>query len=138
MWSLNLIILAENTHTALAMWQAGMRDEAFALFKGNVLDSMFMGLCPGDFHMSSALDPHRQESQRDFGDPIGITSRAYIEGLFGVQPNLIANDIRLRPGFPPRVGPCIAQAQGFRPFLAARGAWLTATSSRAVLARPSQ
>ena len=100
MWSLNLIILAENTHTALAMWQAGMRDEAFALFKGNVLDSMFMGLCPGDFHMSSALDPHRQESQRDFGDPIGITSRAYIEGLFGVQPNLIANEIRLRPGFP--------------------------------------
>jgi hypothetical protein len=100
MWSLNLIVLAENTHTALAMWQAGMRDEAFALFKGNLLDSMFMGLCPGDFHMSSALDPHRHEAQRDFGDPIGITSRAYVEGLFGIQPNLIANEIRLRPGFP--------------------------------------
>jgi hypothetical protein len=100
MWSLTLIVLAENTHTALAMWQAGMRDEAFALFKGNVLDSMFMGLCPGDFHMASALDPHRKESQRDFGDPIGITSRAYVEGLFGIQPNLIAGEIRLRPGFP--------------------------------------
>ncbi len=100
MWSLTLIVLAENTHMALAMWQAGMRDEAFALFKGNVLDSMFMGLCPGDFHMASALDPHRKESQRDFGDPIGITSRAYVEGLFGIQPNLIAGEIRLRPGFP--------------------------------------
>jgi hypothetical protein len=100
MWSLNLIVLAENTHTALAMWQAGMRDEAFALFKGNVLDSMFMGLCPGDFHMTSTLDPHRKEAQRDFGDPIGITSRAYVEGLFGIQPNLIAGEIRLRPGFP--------------------------------------
>ena len=61
---------------------------------------MFMGLCPGDFHMTSALDAHRQESQRDFGDPIGITSRALIEGLFGIQPNLIANSIRIRPGFP--------------------------------------
>ena len=100
LWSLNLIVLAENTHMALALWQAGMADEAFALFKGNLLDSMFMGLCPGDFHMTSALDPHRQEAQRDFGDPIGITSRAYVEGLFGVQPNLIANEIKLRPGFP--------------------------------------
>jgi len=61
---------------------------------------MFMGLCPGDFHMTSALDAHRQESQRDFGDPIGITSRALVEGLFGIQPNLIANSIRIRPGFP--------------------------------------
>ena len=100
MWSLNLLLLAENSHMALAMWQAGMTDDAFRIFKGTLLDSMFMGLCPGDFHMTSALDAHRQESQRDFGDPIGITSRALIEGLFGIQPNLIANSIRIRPGFP--------------------------------------
>ena len=100
MWSLNLLLLAENSHMALALWQAGMHDEAFRIFKGSLLDSMFMGLCPGDFHMTSALDAHRQESQRDFGDPIGITSRALIEGLFGIQPNLIANNIRIRPGFP--------------------------------------
>jgi hypothetical protein len=100
MWSLNLLLLAENSHMALALWQAGMPDEAFRIFKGTLLDSMFMGLCPGDFHMTSALDAHRQESQRDFGDPIGITSRALVEGLFGIQPNLIANSIRIRPGFP--------------------------------------
>ncbi len=100
MWSLNLLLLAENSHMALALWQTGMADEAFRIFKGTLLDSMFMGLCPGDFHMTSALDAHRQESQRDFGDPIGITSRALIEGLFGIQPNLIANSIRIRPGFP--------------------------------------
>jgi hypothetical protein len=100
MWSLNLLLLAENSHMALALWQAGMADEAFRIFKGALLDSMFMGLCPGDFHMTSALDAHRQESQRDFGDPIGITSRALVEGLFGIQPNLIANSIRIRPGFP--------------------------------------
>ena len=100
MWSLNLLLLAENSHMALALWQAGMADEAYRIFKGTLLDSMFMGLCPGDFHMTSALDAHRQESQRDFGDPIGITSRALVEGLFGIQPNLIANSIRIRPGFP--------------------------------------
>jgi hypothetical protein len=50
--------------------------------------------------MTSALDAHRQESQRDFGDPTGITSRALIEGLFGIQPDLLAGEIRIRPGFP--------------------------------------
>jgi len=100
MWSLNLLLLAENSHTALALWQTGMRDEAYRIFKGTMLDSMYMGLCPGDFHMTSALDVHRQEAQRDFGDPLGISSRALVEGLFGVQPNLIANEIRIKPGFP--------------------------------------
>jgi hypothetical protein len=100
MWSLNLLLLAENAHMALAMWQTGMRDEAYRIFKGALLDSMFMGLCPGDFHMTSALDAHRQEAQRDFGDPIGISSRALVEGLFGVQPDLIGGVIKIRPGFP--------------------------------------
>lgn len=99
-WSLNLLALGENAHFALALWQAGMSDEAYQILHGNLLDSMYMGLCPGNFHMTSALDPHRQEAQRDFGDPTGITSRALIEGLFGVQPDLLRNTIRLRPGFP--------------------------------------
>jgi hypothetical protein len=62
---------------------------------------MFQGLCPGNFHMSSELDVHRQESQRDFGDPIGITSRALVEGLFGIKPDLLHNLLTIRPGFPP-------------------------------------
>ena len=68
-WSLNLLLMGENMHMALAMWQAGMRDEALTAFKGTLLDSMYMGLCPGDFHMTSALDAHRQEAQRDFRRP---------------------------------------------------------------------
>jgi hypothetical protein len=87
-------------HTALALWQAGLSQEAFQLFKGNLLDSMFQGLCPGNFHMSSELDVHRQESQRDFGDPIGISSRALVEGLFGLKPDLLHNLLTIRPGFP--------------------------------------
>jgi len=34
MWSLNLLLLAENSHMALALWQTGMRDEAYRIFKG--------------------------------------------------------------------------------------------------------
>jgi hypothetical protein len=99
-WSLNLLALAENVHTALAMWQVGMADEAFLLFKGNMLDSLFMGLAPGNFHMTSELDAHRQEAQRDSGDPIGITARALTEGLFGIQPDLLRGTLSIRPGFP--------------------------------------
>jgi hypothetical protein len=100
LWSLNLLALAKNVHTALAMWQAGMAEEAYQLLKGNLLDSMFMGLAPGNFHMSSALDAHRQEAQRDFGDSIGITARALVEGLFGLQPDLLRSALTIRPGFP--------------------------------------
>ena len=100
LWSLNLLALAENIHTALAMWQAGMAEDAYLLLKGNFFDSLFMGLAPGNFHMSSGLDAHRQEAQRDFGDPIGITARALIEGLFGVQPDLVRGTLTIRPGFP--------------------------------------
>ena len=99
-WSLNLLLLAENMHMALALWQAGMVDQAFRLFKGNLLDSLYMGLSPGNFHMTSQLDPHRQEAQRDFGDPIGCTARALVEGLFGVSPDLLGGEIHIRPGFP--------------------------------------
>jgi hypothetical protein len=99
-WSLNLLALAENTHMALAMWQVGMADEAWQLLKGNLLDSMFQGLTPGNFHMTSQLDVHRQEAQRDSGDPIGITARALLEGLFGIQPDMMRDALILRPGFP--------------------------------------
>ncbi|HEU5340644.1 DUF4450 domain-containing protein [Edaphobacter sp.] len=99
-WSLNLLLLAENMHMALALWQAGRADEAFRIFKGNLIDSMFQGLTPGNFHMTSQLDVHRQEAQRDFGDPIGIASRALIEGLFGIKPNLLDETVTIRPGFP--------------------------------------
>ena len=51
--------------------------------------------------MSSQFDDYRQESQRDFADPIAMTSRATIEGLFGVAPDLLAGEVRIAPGFPP-------------------------------------
>ena len=99
-WSLNNVVMAESTHTALAYWQANRPDEAYALFKGAMLDSMFLGICPGNVGMCTYFDANRRESQRDFGDGSGATSRALVEGLFGVQPDLLAGVIKIHPGFP--------------------------------------
>lgn len=99
-WSLNNVVMAESMHTALAYWQAGRADAAFPLFKGAVLDSMYLGLCPGNVGMCTAYDAYRAESQRDFADGVGATSRALIEGLFGVKPDVLVGELQIKPGFP--------------------------------------
>jgi hypothetical protein len=100
MWSLNNVVMAEAAHTSLAFWQANRPDAAFSLFKGCLLDSMYLGLCPGNLGMTTGFDMARGEAQRDFGDSIGITSRALVEGLFGVRPDALAGELKICPGFP--------------------------------------
>ncbi len=80
-WSLNNVVLAETMHTALAYWQANRPEGAFPLFKGAVLDSMYLGLCPGNVGMCTWFDATRRESQRDFGDGVGAMARTVMEGL---------------------------------------------------------
>ena len=99
-WSLTLLVLAENLATALALFQAGLSRDGYALLRGSLLDAGYRGLCPGNFPMSLELDPHRQESQRDFGDPIGCASRAIVEGLWGLRPDLLNGRLRLCPQLP--------------------------------------
>jgi hypothetical protein len=99
-WSLNNVVMAETMHTALGYWQANRSEGAFPLFKGALLDSMYLGLCPGNVGMCTYFDLARGESQRDFGDGIGALSRAVVEGLFGLQPDLLAGEIKIHPGFP--------------------------------------
>ncbi len=99
-WSTNNVVMAEAMHTSLGFWQAGRDDEAFKLFKGSILDSMYLGICPGNAGMATAFDMARGESQRDFADGIAMSSRALIEGLFGVKPDALADELNLRPGFP--------------------------------------
>lgn len=99
-WSINNVVLAETAHTALAMWEAGRTEAAYPLLKGALLDSMFLGICPGNVGMCTWYDVNRRESQRDFGDGIGTLSRTVVEGVFGVLPDLLAGEVRLRPGFP--------------------------------------
>jgi hypothetical protein len=99
-WSVNNVVMAEVTHTALACWQANRPELAFPLFKGALLDSMFLGLCPGNVGMCTGFDAYRHESQRDFADGVGATSRALISGLFGITPDVLAGELTIRPGFP--------------------------------------
>jgi len=99
-WSINNVALAENLQTALAYWQAGRNEDAFQLWKGNLVESMYYGISPGNFEQLSHYDAFRGELYRDFADPIGVASRTLTEGLFGIYPNLLENKIRIKPGFP--------------------------------------
>jgi hypothetical protein len=113
-WSINNVVMAEAVHTSLAYWQAGRGDEAFRLFKGAVLDSMYMGLCPGNVGMTTHFDMARGEAQRDFADAAGVLSRALLEGLFGVRPDALAGELLVRPGLPPEWGRAELRHADFR------------------------
>ena len=99
-WSINNVAIAEVMHAALAYWQAGMNEEAFHLMKGVVMDNMYLGTSPLNFGQISYLDAARGECYRDFADPIGVWSRALTEGLYGIRPNLLDDEVTLQPGFP--------------------------------------
>ncbi|MDH7599734.1 MAG: hypothetical protein QHH07_08900, partial [Sedimentisphaerales bacterium] len=101
-WSTNNVVMAEAMHTALAFWQIGRLDHAWRLFKGAILDSMYMGICPGNLGMCTGYDVYRREAQRDFADPVGTTARALIEGLFGIRPDTLAGQLTIQPGLPPQ------------------------------------
>lgn len=99
-WSLNNVVLAESAHTALANWQAGRTEEAFKLWKSEILSSMYMGGSPGNFVQISHYDANRGEAYRDFADPVGINSRTLVEGLFGIVPDALNHTLVIRPGLP--------------------------------------
>jgi hypothetical protein len=99
-WSLNNSALAESMHTALANWQGGRTDEAYKLFKSEILAAMYLGGSPGNFVQISYYDAVRGEAYRDFGDPVGMFSRALVEGLFGIAPDALNKTVTIKPGLP--------------------------------------
>lgn len=99
-WSTNNVALAENLQTALAYWQSGRADDAYQLWKSSLMESMYYGISPGNFQQLSHYDAFRGELYRDFADPIGVASRTLVEGLFGVHPRLLDNQLFIKPGFP--------------------------------------
>ena len=99
-WSINNVAFAEVHHMSLAYWQSGRYNEAFKLLKSSLLDGMYLGASPGNFGQISYYDAARGECYRDFGDPVGITARALVQGLFGVYPDAMNERWVLRPGFP--------------------------------------
>ena len=99
-WSINNVAMAEVMHTVLAYYQAGRVEEAYRLLKANVLDFMYLGSSPGNFGQLSTMDRATGEGYRDFSDVTGISSRAFIEGLYGITPNALEGKCIIRPGFP--------------------------------------
>jgi hypothetical protein len=99
-WSLNNVVLGECLHTSLAYWQGGRNEEAYKLFKSSLVESMYLGASPGNFQQLSFYDAMRGELYRDFADDIGTAARSLVEGLFGVEPNLLEKKLQIKPGFP--------------------------------------
>lgn len=99
-WSINNVALAEQLHASLAFWQGGQSETAFKMWESALVDSMYLGASPGGFEQLSLYDAMRGELYRDFADPIGMTSRTLVEGLFGIQPNALENSLTICPGFP--------------------------------------
>ncbi|MGO4379172.1 DUF4450 domain-containing protein [Pseudoduganella sp. RAF19] len=99
-WSANNVVMGENLHTALALWQADQPEEAYMLAKSALLASMYMGISPGNVGTMNYLDVYRRESQRDFADGAGVLSRALVEGLFGIHPDALAGTLSVHPGLP--------------------------------------
>ncbi|MEO7766424.1 MAG: DUF4450 domain-containing protein [Ferruginibacter sp.] len=99
-WSLNNVATAEVMHTALANWQAGINDKGFGLFKSELLSTMYLGGSAGNIGQISYYDASRGEAYRDFADPVAMTARTLIEGLFGILPNALNNELIIKPGFP--------------------------------------
>ena len=99
-WSTNNVAHEEVANMALAYMLAGRSDMGFRLLKSDLLDEMYLGQSPGNFGQISAYDAARQEAYRDFGDNVGITARALINGLFGIRPDALNGRCLIQPAFP--------------------------------------
>ena len=99
-WSINNVASAEIMHTALAFFEAGRAEAGMDLVRANLLDQMYLGQSPGNLGQISYYDAARGESYRDFGDNIGISARAIVQGVFGIVPQALDGKCIIRPGFP--------------------------------------
>jgi hypothetical protein len=61
---------------------------------------MYLGGSPGNIGQISFYDAARGEAYRDFADPIAMTARSLVEGLFGILPNALKGELVIKPGFP--------------------------------------
>lgn len=99
-WSLNNVALGENMHMALAYWQGNRPEEAFRLWRSTLLETMYLGSGPGNFHQLSFYDAMRGELYRDFADGVGMVARSLTEGLFGILPDALLDTLTIKPGYP--------------------------------------
>ena len=99
-WSTNNVAHDEVANMALAYLEAGRNDSGFKLLKADLLDEMYLGECPGNLGQISYYDKAKSEAYRDFADNVGITSRAIVNGLFGILPDALNGQCIIRQAFP--------------------------------------
>ena len=99
-WSTNNVAHEEVANMALAYLQAGRTESGFTLLKGDIIDEMFLGQSPGNIGQISYYDKALKEAYRDFGDNVGVLSRAVVNGLFGIIPDALFGQCILKPAFP--------------------------------------
>ncbi len=99
-WSTNNVAHDEVANMALAYLEAGRSDSGFKLLKADILDEMYLGECPGNFGQISHYDKAKNEAYRDFADNVGITSRAIVNGLFGILPDALNGRCVISQAFP--------------------------------------
>lgn len=99
-WSTNNVAHEEVMNMALAYFEAGRSDSGYNLLMSDLLDEQYLGQCPGNFGQISYYDKARSEAYRDFGDNIGITARAVVNGLFGVLPDALNGKCVVKPAWP--------------------------------------
>ncbi len=99
-WSINNVAHSEGMHASLAYWHGGRPEEAFIQWKSLILESMYNGASPGNLQQLSFYDAYRGETYRDFADPIAMTSRSLVEGMFGIHPDALDKTLTIHPGFP--------------------------------------
>ena len=97
-WSTNNVAHEEVANMALAYMQAGRKDVGFKLLKADLIDEMYLGGCPANFGQLSYYNG--RETYRDFADNIGITSRALVNGLFGIAPDAMNGRCIIKHAFP--------------------------------------
>lgn len=96
----NNVSMRDQLYAALAYWKTGRSTEAYTLFRSALISSMFMGTSPGNFEEYSFYDAHTGSTGRDNGESIALAGKAIIEGLYGIQPNGMADTLTINPGFP--------------------------------------
>jgi hypothetical protein len=77
----------------LAYFQVGLPDGAFELLQGNLMHDMYRYISPG------ALGSHN--GGLDFNDIVNPAARTFIEGLFGLRPDVPNKVIQISPQLSP-------------------------------------
>ena len=99
-WSIRDVCGVEVAHTALANWQAGRREQAYELWRGAIVDSMYGCRAPGACIGTSEQHGRMAGLCTDFADTVGMYSRTLVEGLFGIVPDALSGELLIRPGLP--------------------------------------